>query len=118
MPGFKPRADLAFRDIRIAVIRLTNASETPQQHQVIRNLLNGVDQIEPLWGIKPGMTTKRRKGEQIVHMPGIVGQASFDKGLPREANPHEKGSDDYFKWDQGWCIRYQATTANQEGNHD
>ncbi len=69
MPGFKPKADLAFRDIRIAIIRLTNASDTQQQHEVIRNLLKGLAQIEPLWGVtptepKPTRRTSNREREQ------------------------------------------------------
>ena len=51
MPGFKPRPDIAFRDIYIAINRLHAASTNAQQEHVIANLLKGLKTVEPLWGV-------------------------------------------------------------------
>ena len=118
MPGFKPRPDLAFRDIHIAVIRLTNASSTPQQHEVIRNLLNGLAQIEPLWGVTSVPVAKRKGTDARVPIPPyILGQIAREQSIPREANPYEPKSEDWQQWDAGWCYMANNPRSPNSGSN-
>lgn len=51
MPGPKPLASIAFRDLYEAIAKLRAASIGIKQEQVLSNLIAGLRQCEPLWGI-------------------------------------------------------------------
>jgi hypothetical protein len=119
MPGFKPRPDIAFRNIRIAIVRLTNASTTQQQHEVIKGLLNGLAQIEPLW-IKhkprpepvpvspPAVLTPEEKEDKAYNM-GYYAYPSY-------RNTFLEDSLEYADYDRGFAHATEDHTAtNPEG---
>ena len=96
MPGFKPKADLAFRDMRIAIIRLTNASETQQQHDVIKNLLQGLAQIEPLWNVTP--IEPKPKSEKAYHDAQV--KAMNDQPIPKPSR------EQYLRWHEADPVKF------------
>lgn len=50
-PGPKPSASIAFRDLYKAIAKLRSASETATQETIILNLIAGLRQCEPQWGV-------------------------------------------------------------------
>lgn len=51
MSGPQPFAAIAFRNLYEAISKLHAASVTPTQQKVINNLVAGLRECEPLWGI-------------------------------------------------------------------
>jgi hypothetical protein len=52
MPGPKPLASIAFRDLYDAIDKLRSASETTAQKEIIVNLIAGLRQCEAQWRIE------------------------------------------------------------------
>jgi hypothetical protein len=52
MPGPKPLASIAFRDLYLAIDKLRVASETRMQETIIVNLIAGLRQCETQWNIE------------------------------------------------------------------